>query len=492
MKSINAFLFVLALVAGLASVPTDVALAANPPEKKKTALRLDSKPFHGDFESMKKRRIIRVAVPYSRTLFFNDRGVLRGITAENLQEFERWLNKKYKTGAYPITVYAIPVTRDRMLPMLNEGKADIVAGNLTIIAERDKHIDFTDPLWGEVTEIVVTGPSSPLLVDIDDLAGKEVHVRPASSYHASLKRLNEEFRRAGKPEMLLRLMPDALEDEDMLDMLNAGMVGIVIVDDWKARAWAGALKKITLHPEMKVSEGGRIGWGFRENSPQLAAVLNEYIATINKSGVIKSRLASYQRRLKALKNPTTDSDWQRFEQAVELFKIYGERYQFDYLMMTAQGFQESGLNQAARSPVGAIGIMQLMPATGAELNVGDIRVAEANVHAGIKYMRKLIEVNFPNADFDETNRTLIAFAAYNAGPGRIARLRKEAEKEGLSPDKWFNNLELVAARRVGQETVGYVRNIYKYYTAYKLQLEVLEARRSALRGTGAVLQTSGP
>ena len=166
---------------------------------------------------------------------------------------------------------------------------------------------------------------------------------------------------------------------------------------------------------------------------------------------------------------------------IALFRKYGSKYNFDPLMLAAQGYQESGLNQQAKSHVGAIGIMQIMPATGKELGVGDIHQAEANVHGGIKYMRKLIDTYFDDADFDETNRTLFAFAAYNAGPGRVAKLRKEAEEEGLDPNKWFNNVELIAAKRVGQETVGYVRNIYKYYAAYKLQLETLEARRAALK-----------
>jgi membrane-bound lytic murein transglycosylase MltF len=428
--------------------------------------------------------MIRVVVPYSRTLFFNDKGVQRGLTAENIQAFERWLNAKYKTGAHPITVYAIPVTRDRMLPMLIDGKADIAAGNLTITAERDARVDFSKPLDLDVDEVVVTGPASPELASLDDLAGKQVHVRPASSYHESLKRLNDSFREAGKPPMVLRLMPDALEDEDLMEMANAGMIGIIVVDDWKARLWAGMLTGLKVHDSLKISEGGRVGWAFRESSPQLADIVNEFLANQRQiMGSATQRMAAFQKRQKGLKNATANSDWQRFEQSVELFKVYGERYQFDYLMMTAQGFQESGLNQQAKSQVGAIGIMQIMPATGKELGVGDITQTEANVHGGIKYMRRLIDVYFPDAHFDETNRTLFAFAAYNAGPGRIARLRKEAEAEGLDHDKWFNNVELIAAKRVGQETVGYVRNIYKYYTAYKMQLEALEARRAALKET---------
>jgi membrane-bound lytic murein transglycosylase MltF len=473
------------LLAAFAGVSGGAAAADVLRKPAKAALSLENKVFKGDFEAMKQRRVIRVAVPYSRTLFFNDRGVQRGLTAENIQQFERWLNKKYKTGAHPITVYAMPVTRERMLPMLIDGKADIAAGNLTITVERDAKVDFSNPLDSTVDEVVVTGPASPALVNLDDLAGKTVHFRPSSSYYESLKRLNADFSKAGKPQMALNPLPDSLEDEDLMEMVNAGIINIIVVDDWKAEIWADILKNLKVHESMKLREGGGIAWAFRKNSPQLAAIVNEFLVDQRKvMGSATQRLVAYQKRMKTLKNPTADSDWQRFEQAIEFFKVYGERYQFDYLMMTAQGFQESGLNQDAKSHVGAIGIMQIMPATGAELKVGDIKQAEANVHGGVKYMRQLLDKYFPDADFDETNRTLFAFAAYNAGPGRIAKLRKEAEAEGLDHDIWFNNVELIAAKRVGQETVGYVRNIYKYYTAYKLQLEMLEVRKAALQSAG--------
>lgn len=465
-------------------VPAVSAESKAPPSvpKQKATLSTESRVFKGDFEAMRKQHIIRVGVPYSRTLFFNDKGVQRGITATTIRQFEQWLNRKYKTGTHPITVVAIPVTRDRLLPMLIDGKVDIAAGNLTITAEREARVDFSTPLDAVVDEVVITGPASPPLASLDDLAGKEIHVRPASSYFESLKRLNDTFRKAGKPPMILRPVPDSLEDEDMMEMLNAGIINIIVVDDWKAEIWADILPNLKVHESLKVREGGRIGWAFRKGSPQLAAVVDEFfVFQRNTLGSVARRLVAYQKHMKSLKNPTAESDWQRFEQSLQHFKRYGDQYQFDYLMVTAQGFQESGLNQDAKSAVGAVGIMQLMPATGKELGVGDIHQAEPNVHGGIKYMRKLIDTYFDDADFDETNRTLFAFAAYNAGPGRIARLRKEAEAKGLDPNQWFNNVELIAAERVGQETVGYVRNIYKYYAAYKLQLVTLEARKAALR-----------
>jgi membrane-bound lytic murein transglycosylase MltF len=148
-------------------------------------------------------------------------------------------------------------------------------------------------------------------------------------------------------------------------------------------------------------------------------------------------------------------------------------------MLAAQGYQESQLNQNAKSQVGAIGIMQVMPATGAELKVGDIKIAENNVHAGTKYMDQLMDVYFKDANFTDAERPLFAFASYNAGPGRISSMRKEAAKRGLNPDKWFHNVEIVTAEKVGIETTTYVRNIFKYYTAYRLTLDTqLEQKRA--------------
>jgi len=148
-------------------------------------------------------------------------------------------------------------------------------------------------------------------------------------------------------------------------------------------------------------------------------------------------------------------------------------------MLTAQGYQESQLNQKARSQGGAIGVMQVMPAIGREMKVGDIRILEPNIQAGTKYMDQLMSKFFPDNKFDADNRTLIAFASYNAGPGNISRMRKEAVKRGLDPDMWFNNVEIVTAQKIGIETTMYVRNIYKYYVAYKLMEERKEATRKA-------------
>jgi membrane-bound lytic murein transglycosylase MltF len=437
-----------------------------------------------DFDGMLQRRAVRVAAPYSRTLFFNDKGREAGLSADFVQDFERWINQKYEKqlGGRPITVMIRPTRRDALLTQVAEGLADIGVGDLTATEERKKLVDFV-PAEGvlAVSELVLTGPRSPPIASADDLSGRSVHVRKSSSAYESLVGLNDHLKKAGKPPVNLVLVPEALEDEDMMEMLNAGLFETIVVDDWKARLWAPVLPGIRVNETAVVDTGGKIGWAIRKDSPQLAAVLNEFYTTfLKRKSLVQVRMKDYSSRITQLKDPGGSSARKRFDDTLALFQEYGTEYHFDPLMLAAQGYQESQLNQQARSRVGAIGIMQLMPAMGAALHVGNIGTPEANVHAGAKYMDQLLARYLGDGKFDETNRTLFAFACYNAGPGSIGRVRAKAEKRGLDPDKWFNNVEIIAAEKLGRQTPTYVRNIYKYYVAYKLMLE-MEAREQAAR-----------
>ena len=466
------------------SSAASAAPAASAPAGDMRKLSLANKPATGDFDAMLNRRIIRFLVPYSRTLYFVDKGHERGLAAELARDFERYINRKYaaQLAKRPLTVYLIPTTRDQLLTKLNAGFGDISAGNLTATDDRLKIVDFVAPRDRKpVRELVVTGPKAPALASVDDLSGKEVYVRKSSSYFGSLTQLSERLRKAGKPPIRITPLPDALEDEDAMEMVNAGLLPIIVVDDWKARMWAQVLPQIKVRDDLVVSGEGYTGWAIRKNSPQLQAVLNDfYVGYVKKQSVVEYRLAQYMKRIKQIRNSGGDAEQQRFKQTLALFEKYGVQYGFDPLMLAAQGFQESQLNQKARSHVGAIGIMQLMPATGKQMGVGSISVADANIHAGAKYMNELMAKYFPDAHFSGSDRTLFAFASYNAGPGNIAKMRKLAVQRGLDPNKWFNNVEIVVAEKIGIETTTYVRNIYKYYAAYKLITDAQQVRNKAV------------
>ena len=423
----------------------------------------------GDLDQMVAKRRIRVLVVYSKTFYFVDRGRQRGATYEGMRAFEDDLNRRLKTGNLRVNVVFIPVGRDELIPGLVAGRGDIAAANLTITDERRQQVDFSDPIATGVNEIVVSGPSAPPLERAQDLSGREVFVRKSSSYHESLLRLNAELQQAGKPPVRLKLAPETLEDEDLLEMVNGGLVRYVVVDSHKAEFWAQIFPKVRLHPEAAVRTGGEIAWAFRKNSPKLRAALNQFVAKHKLGTSFGNQMFNrYLRSAKYVRNSLEPAEVAKYERTVALFRKYGDRYGFDSLMLTAQGYQESQLDNQRRSHAGAVGVMQILPSTGKEMQVGDVHQLDPNIHAGTKYLRFMVDRYFKDAPMEPTDKMLFAFASYNAGPAKVARLRKEAKQAGLDPNVWFNNVELIAAKRIGRETVQYVSNIFKYYVAYKL------------------------
>ena len=241
-------------------------------------------------------RVIRASVPYSRTLYFNDKGRERGITAEHIRDFENYLNKKYKKkiGKRPLTVLIIPETRDRLLTSVEKGLSDIAAGNLTVTEDRLKTVDFVAPEdMPVVHEVLVAGPTSPAVSGLDDVAGKTIHVRKSSSYYESLVSLNRRFEQEKKEPVKIVLVPDALEDEDLMEMLNAGLFEFIVVDDWLARIWAQVLPKIKMRDDIVFRSGGRTGWAVRKGSPKLEAEIRDFNKNyLKKHGIIAHRLAA--------------------------------------------------------------------------------------------------------------------------------------------------------------------------------------------------------
>ncbi len=423
-----------------------------------------------DFDGLRKRRIIRAIVTYNHTQYFIDGAAQHGQSYEALQLFQKHLNEKYETGTLPIEVVIVPVTRGDLLERLADGYADIAVGAITITAERRKIVDFSRPAMTGVKEVVVTGPAGPALATLDDLAGQEVWVRPSSSYRESLELLNARLEREGRAPVRIRAVDETLETEDVLQMVSAGLYGVTVADDYLATLWSEVLPDLAPHPELVLREGAELGWAVRPGTPLLMAEVNEFVAA-NRKGTATGNilLKRYYGSTKFVRNAFAHEDLDRFRDLIGYFKTYADRYRFDWLLCAAQGYQESRLDQSVRSPVGAIGVMQVMPETARDPAVGipDIEQTEPNIHAGIKYLRWVVDRYFDDPDIDPLNRMLFAFASYNAGPNRIARLRDEAAAAGLDPNLWFRNVELVAARRVGREPVQYVANIFKYYVAYK-------------------------
>ena len=433
---------------------------------------------------MLKRRFVRFLVPYNKTLYMIDRGRQIGTMAELGQAFEAWLNAKYAKGHLKIHVVFLPAARDELIPDLTDGKGDVIAGELTITPERQALVDFATPWVRDVKEVVVAGPSSPRLASLDDLSGKEAFVRASSAYAGNLRRLSTDFAARGLSPIAIRPIDEDLEDDDILQMVSAGLLPYAIVDDYQARIWAKILPGLRVRDDLVIHDDGATAWAVRKNSPLLQKELAAFIAA---HGPNTSFGATVMRRYftgpEALRNADSPLAMQRFQELLRVFERAGAKYGFDDLMLMAQGYQESQLDQSRRSPRGAVGVMQVLPSTAAAppLNIRGVdRDVQANVDAGAAYLRLVRDRYVNDPALKDPDRTLMTFAAYNAGPGNFWRFRQAAAASGLDQHVWFNNVETGAAKLIGRETVQYVANIFKYYISFKLAEERLEAKKESL------------
>ena len=390
-----------------------------------------------------------------------------------MTEFEKELNAKYAQKNLRLHFIFIPTARNQLIPSLVAGRGDIIAANLTVTPVREAQVDFSSPIVKGVKEVIVSSAKAPALNKLDDLSGKMVFVNPTSSYYQSLKQVNTDFSKEKLAPINIKEAPGIFETDDILEMVQAGLVQITVSDLYLAKFWKNIFPNIQIHEDLVVRSGGDIAFAFRKNSPQLKLALDAFTAT-HKIGTSfgNQKLQTYLKSVKWVKAATNPQEIEKFNAMAGIFQQYGDQYKIDWLLMTAQGYQESKLDQNVKSRVGAVGVMQLMPATGKELKVGDIHNLNNNINGGVKYVRYLIEKYYANEPMTELDKVLFAFAAYNAGPSKIQQMRLEAAKRGLDPNIWFDNVERIVAERIGSETVQYVSNIYKYSVAYKLVREM--------------------
>jgi membrane-bound lytic murein transglycosylase MltF len=430
------------------------------------------KPMFGDLDSMIDRRRIRALVPYNHTYYFIDGSERRGLAYEALNMFEKSLNKELGTieGTPKVRIIFIPTSHDRIIPLLKNGYGDLAVSGLTVTDDRKQIIDFSVPTMSGISEILISGPASPSVNSRADLAGQRVFVHPTSSFRQGLQSLSDSLIKAGQEAIQIEPLAEYLETEDALQMVSAGVIPFTVVEENIAYHWAEVLDSLKVHSDIVINANTSYAWAFRQQSPQLAAKINQFIQENRKGTLIGNIL--YNRYLKNdtyVKNSLAQNSLQRLNNVQPLFVKYSEMYEFDWLLLAALAYQESGLRQDIKSHAGAVGIMQVRPETaaGSPINIQGVDQVENNIHAGTKYLRFLIDRYFTDDSIDVLNRGLFALAAYNAGPARINRLRKKAQQQGLDQNRWFDSVEMVVANDVGRETVQYVSNIYKYYSSYR-------------------------
>ena len=443
-------------------------------------------PHFGDLDTMVERRAIRVLTVYGPGRYFLEDGP-RGTVQEYADKLQKVVNEAFNTGLLTVQVAVIPVARDQLFSALQAGYGDIVMAGTTITDNRQAEVDFTNPVSKPLKEVLITGPSAPRLGSLADLSGRTVYLRLSSSYAESVRALSQKLVEQGQAPIRIEAVDESLEDEDLIEMVDTGLLPWAVVDDYKPQMWREVFTRVTVRDDLVLREGARLAWAIRPNSPQLKAFLNTFVKD-NREGTLFGNIIRnrYIRDFDWAENAVGAEELGRYRKLSALFRKYGTDYGMDPTLLAAQGFQESRLDQSVRSHVGAVGVMQLLPSTAEDKNVAipNIDELEPNIEAGAKYMAFLKERYFSGPELDELNGSLLALASYNAGPGRIRRLRREAGERGYDPNLWFDNVEVIVAEQVGRETVQYVSNIFKYYLTYRWINTADAERAAARRATG--------
>ena len=442
-----------------------------PSDAEQAVIERVSAPEFGDLAQIKERRLLRVLVSYSKTNFFFDGPELKGFDYEIMREYEKFLNQKISNEANKVVATFIVRPFSDILNDLVQGRGDIAVANFTITPERQKLVQFTKPYFSKVNEVIVQNKTATDLASLDDLSGKSLYLLSGSSFIQHVEQLNNQFAEKELKPIKIREAPANLTFEDIFELINAGIYPLTVADDFTAQVWEGVLPNIVVRGDMTINTGGEIAWAVRKDSNQLLNSLNQFIKEIRKGTLLGNiYFKRYYENSKWIDDPTAPEQASRLEKYKSVFQKYAAEHNFDWLSVAAMAYQESKIDQTKVSPRGAVGIMQIKPDTAASHEVGipDINSGENNINAGVKYLAYLRDNYFSSDDIAPEDQIDFTWAAYNAGPGRIKQLRKLAAENGYDPNKWFSNVERIAAREIGRETVQYVANINKYYIAYKL------------------------
>ena len=482
MLAMNKALFILPLLAVLLWAGPAGAMPDPPPLPPN--LQELSHPFKADLPELRKLGVIRVLTVYSQSYFFIHQGQPYGLDYALLEEYQRILRRHHVKGQPPMEVVFIPVPLERLVPLLEAGYGDMAAAGLTITPERSRQLTFTRPYITGVDEVVVSHKSVTGLTSLDSLSGRPVLAAKGSSYMASLKKFNRGLASRGLKPVEILGAPDVLTDEDILDLVNSGGAPLTVIDSPAAHMWAEVMPNIKVHSKLALRKGGQIAWLVRRDTPKLLAGLNRFLKTRHQGTLVGNVLIKrYFTNNQWLKNPNDLEERSRFSRFAPLFKKYGEKYDFDWLLLAAQAFQESRLDPKCRSSAGAVGLMQVMPPTSGDRQAEIKRLLEPeyNVSVAVKYLAHIRDHYFDDPGLSLPVRARFSLAAYNAGPTALSRVRRVSKKMGYNPDRWFFNCEYGALRLVGSEPVSYVRNILKYYVSYRLSLRLQQESRRQTR-----------
>lgn len=369
---------------------------------------------------------LRVATMYGATSYFIHQGTEMGFDYELVRDFAA-----QKGLSLSVT---LANTDDEMFALLRNHQVDMIIYNTFETKTLKSEFDFVFPQKPSYLALIQL-VSNDAVSNITELNGKEIWVKKNSIHHQRLKDLNEEIGGG----ITIKLANDSLSTDDLMDMIIGKQIAFTLEYKHKARLQRKYNRRLDTH--MAVGFNQHNGWLVRKQNKTLRNSLLDWQKQDNTINLIRLLNKTYwdnnlyfaYKRLRIPKGAISPYD--------VIFKSNAKRIDWDWRLLVAIAYAESGFENTATSWVGARGVMQLMPTTAMEFGVdtSEIEDPTQNIYAGTEYIKSLNMIYRKIKDKEE--RIKFILASYNSGPAPILDAMALAKAYGKNSHIWFGNVE---------------------------------------------------
>ena len=432
-----------------------------------------------DLAQIRSSQVLRVLVNQSRNSSGQVQGESIGVEYHRLRAFERYLNGHARDGQ-EITLKIIPKAKDQLLGALLRGEGDLMAPGELLDVKPTHAVTPSDSIIERVPLMLVGVKGERRYTRLEQLSGRTVALTTGSAAGEALNLINQKLALRKLPPVNIEWVDPTLAVEDVLEMVQAGIYHLTLVEQPIAERWAKLMPKLRFDRKVLVSEPGAMRWYVRRDASMLRASVDRFLTTYTVPADQNVAFERVYRRLYRVHYPLARADRQKLEKLRPVLQKHAQQQGMDWLNLAALAFKESTLNPNAKGTGGATGLLQITPSAAQRVGVNNIQNVEGNVQAGAKYLAMIRRKFFASPQLNERERMAFVLAAYNMGPERVQGMRAEARRRGLNPNQWFFQVERIAMEQVGMGAVSYVNSVNKYYLAFDRERDSLEPAQSKL------------
>ena len=456
-----------------------LALLLSLPVAAKLAEEGQARPFAQparDLQQIRDSGELRVLVNQSRNTYSSVRGQATGSENQRLEAFLAFLNQPRGGTTRSVNMKIIPLPKAQLQAAMQRGEGDLLVPGEVLDLPETSTLNASQPIMQQVPLVFVSRQGQRRYQHVSQLAGRMVVLPAGSAALPVITRLNKQLRELKKAPLMIKWADPSLAAEDVLEMVAAGIYRLAVVELPVAERWIRVLPGLRIDRHLELDRSGSLVWMVQPDTPTLLASVNFFLRNYSPPASVDSEFRKVYRSQYKVHNPLSAADQRRLEKVRPTLQKYAGEQQFDWLLLAALAYKESSLNPSARSPGGAVGLMQITPVAARAVGMSHFEKLDDNVQTSAKYLARIRRNFFSSPQIAERDRLAFILAGYNLGPQRVQNLRVEARKRGLNANQWFFQVERIAAEKFGLHTVTYVSSLNKYYQAFVDQRDFIEPR----------------